>query len=164
MDLLTPGTGLIIWQLIIFVLLVILLAKLAWKPILNSLREREATIQLALDSAENARHEMAKLKSDNELLFKEARDERDKMMGEAREAATRMREEAQEEAKKAADKIVSDARAAILVEKAAAMKDVKIQVASFALEVAEKLIKKNLSDDAAQKALVDVYVNDLNLN
>lgn len=164
MQLLTPGVGLILWQLIVFVLLFFLLAKLAWKPIINSLKERELSIQGALDTAEKARLEMAQMKSDNEKLLKEAREERDKILREAREASNRMREEAELEAKKSADKIVADARAAINIEKQAALKDVKIQVAMFALEVAEKLMKKNLSDDKSQKALVENYINELKLN
>ena len=164
MDLLTPGTGLILWQLIVFVLLVILMAKLAWKPIIASLKERELSIQNALDTAEKARLEMAQLKSDNEKLLKEAREERDRILREAREASNKMKDDAQLEAKKSADRIVEEARAAIQIEKQAALKDVKIQVATFALDVAEKLLKKNLADDKAQKALVDNYVNDLKLN
>ncbi len=164
MDLLIPGEGLIIWQLIIFVALVFLLSKLAWKPIINSLKEREDSIQNALDTAERARAEMAQLKSDNEKLLKEAREERDKMMKEAREAANRLKDEAQGDAKKAADKIISDARAAIYVEKEAALKEVKIQVALFSLDIAEKLMKKNLSADKEQKALVEGYIKDLKLN
>lgn len=164
MELLTPGTGLIIWQLIIFVALVFLLSKLAWKPIINSLKEREGSIQNALDTAERARAEMAQLKSDNEKLLKEAREERDKMMKEAREASNRMKDEAQTEAKKAADKIISEARAAITVEKEAALKEVKVQVAMFSLAVAEKLMKKNLASDKEQKTLVEGYINDLKLN
>lgn len=164
MDLLTPGIGLIAWQFFIFILLVLLLAKLAWKPILSSLKEREDSIQNALSSAEKARDEMAKLKADNELLLKEAREERDKILREAREASGRLRDEAVAEAKKSADRIIQDARAAINIEKAAALKDVKIQVATFALEVSEKLLKKNLADDKAQKALVEGYINELKLN
>ena len=164
MELLTPGTGLILWQLIIFVLLVFLLAKLAWKPIINSLKERELSIQSALDTAEKARQEMALLKADNEKLLKEAREERDRILREAREVSGKMKEEAQLDARKAADKIIAEARAAINIEKQAALKDVKIQVATFALEVAEKLLKKNLADDKSQKALVESYINDLKLN
>jgi F-type H+-transporting ATPase subunit b len=164
MDLLTPGSGLIIWQTIIFVLLFIFLSKFAWKPILGSLKEREDSIQAALDTAEKARAEMAKLTSDNEKLLKEAREERDKMLKEAREVANRLKDEAQLDAKKAADKIITDARAAINIEKEAALRDVKTQVAMFSLEVAEKLMKKNLASDKEQKNLVEGYINDLKLN
>jgi F-type H+-transporting ATPase subunit b len=164
MELLTPGTGLILWQLIIFIALVFLLSKLAWKPIINSLKERESSIQSALDTAERARAEMAQLKSDNEKLLKEAREERDKMLKEARDIANRIKDEAQTDAKKSADKILAEARAAINVEKEAAMRDVRAQVALFSLEVAEKLMKKNLASDKEQKNLVEGYIKDLKLN
>ncbi|MBL0742160.1 F0F1 ATP synthase subunit B [Chryseolinea lacunae] len=164
MELLTPGTGLIIWQLIVFVLLFFLLSKLAWKPIMSSLKDREKSIQDALDTAENARREMAKLQADNANLLKEAREERDKMLRDAREAANRVVEEAQGIAKKSADKIIEDARAAINIEKQAALKDIRIQVSNFSLEIAEKLMKKNLADDASQKALVEAYIKDLKIN
>jgi len=164
MDLLTPGPGLIIWQLFVFVLLVILLGKLAWKPILSSLKEREESIQQALDSAEKAKVEMAALKSDNEKLLREAREERDKILRDAREAANRMHDQAQTDAKKNADKIIEDAKAIIQTEKNAALRDVKAQVAMFSLEIAEKLIKNNLKDDKAQKELADTFIKDLKLN
>lgn len=164
MQLLNPGIGLIIWQTIVFVLLFLLLAKLAWKPIITSLKDRERSIQDALDTAEKARHEMSQLKSDNEKLLKEAREERDRILREAREVSIRMREEAQLDAKKTSEKIVEDARAAINIEKQAALKEVKVQVAMFSLEIAEKLIKKNLSGDKAQKDLVETYVKDLKVN
>jgi F-type H+-transporting ATPase subunit b len=164
MDLLTPGTGLIIWQAIIFVLLFLLLSRLAWKPILNSLKERETSIQSALDTAEKARSEMSQLKADNEKLLKEAREERDKILKDAREASNRLKDEAQFEARKSAEKIIDDAREAIALEKQAALKEVKIQVAMFSLEVAERLMKKNLASDKAQKELVDSYIKDLKIN
>ncbi|MBT1699815.1 F0F1 ATP synthase subunit B [Fulvivirgaceae bacterium PWU4] len=164
MELLTPGTGLIIWQLIVFVLLVLLLSKLAWKPIINSLKERERSIQDALDTAEKARHEMSQLRSDNERLLKEAREERERILREAREVANRMKDEAQHDAKKTADKIIEDAKAAINIEKQAALKEVRIQVSMFALDIAEKLMKKNLSGDKAQKDLVEGYIKDLKIN
>jgi F-type H+-transporting ATPase subunit b len=164
MELLTPGTGLIIWQLIIFVLLFFLLSKLAWKPIISSLKEREGSIQNALDTAEKARLEMSQLKSDNEKLLRDAREEREKILREAREISNRMKEEAQAEAKKSADRIIADAKAAINIEKQAALKDVRTQVSMFALDVAEKLMKKNLSSDKAQKDLVEGYVKDLKIN
>ncbi|MEK6780862.1 MAG: F0F1 ATP synthase subunit B [Bacteroidota bacterium] len=164
MDLLSPGTGLIVWQLFVFVLLFLLLSKLAWKPILNSLKEREVSIQQALDSAEKAKIEMAMLKSDNEKLFKEAREERDKILRAAREAGSRLHDQAQAEAKKNADKLIEDAKAVINTEKAAALRDVRAQVALFSLEIAGKLMKKNLSGDKAQKDLADSLIKDLKLN
>lgn len=164
MELLTPGTGLIIWQLIIFLLLFFLLSKLAWKPIISSLKEREVSIQNALDTAEKARLEMSQLKSDNEKLLKEAREERDKILKEAREAGNRMKDEAQADAKRQADKIVEDARAAINIEKQAALKDVRTQVALFSLEIAEKLMREKLSEDKSQKQLVETYIKDLKIN
>lgn len=164
MDLLTPGTGLIIWQLIIFIGLFLVLAKFAWKPILGSLKEREDSIQQALDQAEKAKQEMAALKSDNEKLLKEAREERDKILRDARTASNRLVEEAQATAKKSADRIIEDAKAVIQTEKQAALRDVRAQVASFSLDIAEKLIKKNLAEDKQQKELVDSLIKDLKLN
>lgn len=164
MDLLLPGEGLIIWQAVVFLALFFLLAKLAWKPILGSLKEREESIQQALDSAEQAKKEMASLKADNEKLLREAREERDKILKEAREAANRLHDQAQADAKKNADKLIDDAKAVIQTEKNAALRDVKAQVAAFSLEVAEKLIKKNLADDKAQKELADSYIKELKLN
>ena len=164
MELLTPGTGLIVWQTFVFLLLVFLLGKLAWKPILSSLKEREQSIQEALDTAEKARLELSRLKSDNENLLKQARDERDKMLREAREASNRLKDEAQAEAKKVADKIIDDARTTIGIEKQAALKEIKIQVAMFSLEVAERLLKEKLSNDKTQKELVQKYVNDIKVN
>jgi F-type H+-transporting ATPase subunit b len=164
MELLQPGTGLIIWQFIVFVALFIFLAKFAWKPILGSLKEREESIQHALDTAERAKEEMTLLKADNEKLLREAREERERIMREAREASNRLKEDATVEAKKAADKIISDARAAINIEKQAALKEVKVQVAMFSLSIAEKLMKKNLSTDKAQRDLVEEYVKDIKVN
>jgi len=164
MEFLTPGTGLLFWQVVIFVALVILLAKFAWKPILSSLKEREESIQTALDQAEKAKLEMASLKSDNEKLLKEAREERDKILRDARAAGNRLHEEAQASAKKIGDKMIDDAKSIINTEKQAALRDVKAQVALFSLEIAEKLIKKNLSDDKSQKELTETLIKDLKLN
>jgi F-type H+-transporting ATPase subunit b len=164
MELLTPGTGLILWQLIVFVALFFLLSKLAWKPIISSLKERENSIQEALSTAEKARNEMAQLKSDNEKLLKEAREERDRILREAREVANKLKDDAATDAKKSAEKIVEEARAAINIEKQAALKEVKIQVAMFSLQIAEKLLKKNLAGDKEQKELVEGFIKDVKLN
>lgn len=164
MDFLLPANGLLFWQVVIFLSLVFVLGKFAWKPILSSLKEREESIQQALDQAEKAKQEMASLKSDNEKLLKEAREERDKILRDARSAANQIHDEAQNSAKKTADKIIADAKAVINTEKAAALRDVKAQVAQFSLEIAEKLIKKNLADDKAQKELTESLIKDLKLN
>lgn len=164
MDLLSPGTGLIVWQLLVFLLLVLVLSKMAWKPILSSLKEREASIQEALNSAEKAKSEMASLKADNEKLLREARDERDKILRDARDAAGRLHDQAQTEARKNADKIIEDAKAVIQTEKAAALRDVKAQVALFSIEIAGKIMKKNLANDQAQKELADTFIKDLKVN
>ena len=164
MELLTPGTGLIIWQLIVFLLLFFLLAKLAWKPIINSLKDREQSIQDALDTAEKARLEMSRLKADNENLLKLAREEREKILRDARDASNRIKDEAQVDAKKAADRIIEDARVAINAEKVAALKEVKALVANLSLEIAGKILQKNLADDKAQKNLTQEYIKDLKLN
>ena len=164
MEFWTPGTGRLFWQIVIFVGLFFLLKAYAWKPILASLKEREDSIQSALDAAEKAKMEMASLKSDNEKLLKDSHEERDRILREARDAANRLHDEAQVAAKKNADKIIEDAKAIIQIEKQAAMRDVKAQVAMFSLEIAEKLIKKNLAEDTQQKELVDTYMKDLKLN
>jgi len=164
MELLTPGSGLFFWQLIVFIGLFLILAKYAWKPMLTGIKEREASIQQALDSAEKAKNEMASLKSDNEKLLREAREERDRILREARQAAIAINDQAQAEAKRNADRLIEDAKSVIQVEKNAALRDVRAQVALFSIEIAEKLIKKNLATDAAQKALVEEFIKDLKLN
>jgi len=164
MDLLTPGVGLIFWQALIFLILLFVLSKMAWKPLLNALKEREETIQGSLDAADKARQQMASMQADSEALLKEAREERDKILRTAQEAANRMNEEARNDAKKSADKIIEDAKSVIQTEKQAALRDIKEQVALFSLEVAEKLMRKNLSDDKAQKELTNRFVDELKLN
>ncbi len=164
MELLTPGYGLIFWQVVVFLLLFFLLSKMAWKPILTSLKEREESIQGSLDLAEKAKQEMTALKAGNEKLLKEAREERDKILRDARDAANRLHDQAQTDSRKNGDKIIEDAKAVIQTEKLAALREVKEQVALFSLEVAERLIKNNLKDDKAQRELVDRYVNDLKIN
>ncbi len=164
MELLTPGTGLIFWQAVVFLGLFLLLSKFAWKPILTSLKERETSIQAALDSAEKAKAEMASLKSDNEKLLKEAREERDKILRDARDAASRIQDEAQEGAKKNADRMIEEAKSVINAEKQTALREVRELVAKFSIEVAEKVIKKNLSSDKAQQELAQGFVKEIKLN
>ena len=164
MELLTPGSGLIFWQAVIFLALIILLRKFAWGPIIDGLKERENDISGALEAAKAAKDEMASLKADNEKLLADARKERDSMLKEAIATANQIKEEAKEETSKITAKMMEEAKATIENEKKAALADVKTQVAMLSLEITEKLIRKQFGDGKAQKALVDEYVKDLNLN
>lgn len=164
MDLLTPSLGLVFWQLIGFLVLLYLLKKFAWKPILASLNAREDSINEALQAAEVAKNEMKMLQAENEKLLDEARLERDKILNDALVAAKNIREEARQEASQIGNKIISDAKAVIEIEKQAALTEMKNQVAILSLEIAEKLLRKELSNEKAQKVLVQDYMKDLNVN
>lgn len=164
MDLITPEFGLFFWQTIVFLILIFLMAKYAWKPILGSIREREASINDALDSAENAKKEMQNLQADNEKLLQEARMERDAMLKEAREIKDRVISEASGEAQEKANKIVAQAQVTIQNEKNAAMADIKNQVAALSIEIAEKVLRKELKDDGKQRELVNEMLEDVTLN
>ena len=164
MEFVTPGLGLLFWMVIVFGLLLFLLKKFAWKPILDAVNEREEGIKNALLSAENAKREMQNLKSDNEKLLAEARAERDLMMKEAREIKEKMIADAKSEAQAAGEKMISQAKAAIESEKNAAMAELKNQVSSLSLEIAEKLLKDELSNKEAQTKLVEKMLGDAKLN
>jgi len=156
--------GLFIWQTLIFVGLILLLKKFAWKPILDAVNEREEGIKEALLSAKNAKQEMQNLKSDNEKLIAEARLERDAMMKEAREIKDKMINDAKTEAQAQGLKMIEQAKAAIQSEKNAAMADLKNQVSSLSIEIAEKVLKSELSDKASQTKLVEKMLGDAKLN
>ena len=156
--------GLFIWQTLIFVGLILLLKKFAWKPILDAVNEREEGIKEALLSAKNAKQEMQNLKSDNEKLIAEARLERDAMMKEAREIKDKMINDAKTEAQVQGLKMIEQAKAAIQSEKNAAMADLKNQVSSLSIEIAEKVLKSELSDKASQTKLVEKLLGDAKLN
>jgi F-type H+-transporting ATPase subunit b len=156
--------GLFFWQAVVFVLLLLLLRKFAWKPILNAVNEREQGIKNALDSAEKAKLEMANLQADNEKLLQEARAERESMMKEAREIKTKMIADAKEEAQAEANKVIANAQAAIQNEKKAAVAELKDQVASLSLEIAEKVVKAELSGKDKQLKLVEDMLKDATLN
>jgi len=164
MDLIIPSAGLIFWQLIGFLALLFILVKFAWKPMLASLAEREASIDGALKSAEQARNEMANLKAENEKLLQEARLERDVILKKAQEASVKMIEDAKTEASKQGAQLIESAKAVIETEKKAALTEVKNQVALLTLEVTEKLLRKKLSDDKVQVELDDQFIKDLKLN
>lgn len=164
MDLITPEIGLFFWQTIVFLVLLFLMAKFAWKPILSSIRNREQSINDALASAENARKEMQNLQSDNEQLMKEARAERDAILREARELKEKVIADASDEAKVKADKIVADAKRSIELEKQAAMADLKSQVASLSIEIAEKVVRNELSSKEKQHQMINEMIGDATLN
>ncbi|MEK6479111.1 F0F1 ATP synthase subunit B [Catalinimonas sp. 4WD22] len=164
MDLLTPDFGLIVWQILIFLVVLFVLSKFAWRPIINGLNERENSINESLLSAEKARNEMAELKADNEKLLAEARKERDNILKDATAAANKLREEAKEQAAQEGARIIADAKASIETQKNAALAEVKDQVAQLSVQIAEKILREKLSDDKAQKEYVSKLVNDLNVN
>lgn len=156
--------GLFFWQLLIFVGLIFLLKKFAWKPILDAVNEREEGIKTALLSAENARKEMQNLQSDNQRILQEARMERDSMMKEAREIKEKMITDSKNEAQAQGQKMIEQAKAAIESEKNAAMAELKLQVSTLSLEIAEKLLKDELSNKDAQIKLVEKMLGDTKLN
>jgi F-type H+-transporting ATPase subunit b len=164
MDLVTPDIGLIFWTTLSFLILLFILGKFAWKPILNSVNDRETSILKALKEAENAREEMKNLSADNERILKDARIEREAMIKEARDIKVKMISDAKEEAKTTADAIISKAQEAIENEKKSAMADLKSQMASLSIEIAEKVVKQELSNKDKQLKLVEDMLNDSTLN
>ena len=156
--------GLFFWQAIILVILIVLLAKFAWKPILAALAAREEGISNALLAAENAKKEMQNLKADNEKLLADARAERDAMIKEAREIKEKMIADAKSEAQAQGEKMIESAKASIESEKNAAMAELKNQVSSLSLEIAETLLKGELSNKEAQTKLVEKMLGDAKLN
>ncbi len=164
MKLITPDFGLLIWTGVVFVLLLFILTKFIWKPILASVNAREKKISDALELAERTKAEMTALQAENEKILAEARVERDAIVKDAKEVATKMVEDAKAAAKSEADKIAESARAAIASEKAAAIAELKTQVAAISLEIAETIIRGELSSDEKQKALAEKLAADINMN
>ncbi len=156
--------GLFFWQILVLIVLIFLLRKYAWGPILKSLNEREEGIQKALDSAEEAKKEMQSLKADNEKMKQEARQERDAMLKEAQQMKKQMISEAAEEAAKKADDIIAKAQTAIESEKKAAIDDLRQQVSQYSVEIAEKVLQQELKDKKEQQKLVNKYLEDVKLN
>ena len=151
-------------QTILFLILIFLMVKFAWKPILNALNDREEGIKDALDSAEKAKMEMANLQADNEKLLNEARLERESMLKEARELKVKMIEDAKGEASLQANKMIEQAQAAIASEKQAAIADLKSQVANLSIDIAEKVVREELSNKDKQLKLVESMLSDATLN
>ena len=156
--------GLFFWQILIFVGLILLLKKFAWKPILDAVNDREQGIKDALLSAENARQEMQNLQADNQRILNEARAERDAMLKEAREMKEQMIADSKNEAQSQGQKMIEQAKAAIESEKNAAMAELKSQVSTLSLSIAEKLLKEELSNKESQTKLVEKMLGDVKLN
>ena len=156
--------GLFFWQALILVILIILLVKFAWKPIMTAITEREAGIAGALAAAEAARKEMQNLQADNERILQEARAERDAMLKEAREIKEKTIADAKHAAEIEGEKMIEQAKATIESEKNAAMAELKTQVSGLSLEIAEKILKNQLSDTTAQTQLVERMLEDVKLS
>src|ERR1700756_3354613 len=153
MGLVTPAFGLIFWMLVTFAIIFFILKKFAWKPILKMIQEREHGIEKALKSADDALETMRELKSSNEKILAEARAEKDAIINEAKTKA-----------KQEADKLVAQARETINTEKLAAIAELKAQVATLSIDIAEKILKEHLSSDDKQKTLVNNLVKEVTLN
>ena len=164
MEIITPGLGLLFWMTISFLILVFILGRYAWKPIMKSLKDRETKIEEALHQADKAHEEMKQLKFSNEQLLKEAKEERDGILRDARAVRDKIIEEARLRASEEADRIVESARESIKYEKMEALTELKNQIALLSVEIAEKLVKKQLESDQSQKELIDKYLNSINFN
>ena len=164
MELVQPAIGLVFWMLLGFSIIFLILWKFAFPAILNGLKEREKGIQDALDEAKKAREEMAGLKAENERVLLEARNERDRILKEARETKDQIVNEARGKAQVEADRLIGIARDAIRNEKMAAITELKNQVATLSIEIAEKVIRQQLSSDEKQKALVQELLKDVKMN
>ncbi len=164
MELIQPAIGLVFWMIVSFLALLLILKKFAWKPILKMLSDREHSIAEALNTAKKAREEMASLKADNERLLQEARLERDRMLKEARDTKDAIIAEAKNKAHEEGQKMVAAARETIQTEKNAALTELKNQVASMSIQIAEKIMRTELANDEKQKALVQQMLKDANMN
>ena len=164
MQLLSPGLGLLVWTFVAFLLVFFILKKFAWKPILETLKERETGIAEAIASADKIKTEMAALKNENEALLAQAREERAVLIKEAKETANKMVSDAKEKARAEYDRIVANAQTAITQQKNAALTDVKNQVGSLVIEVAEKVLRRELANKAEQEAYIKGLAEVVNMN
>lgn len=156
--------GLFVWQVLIFVGLIFLLKKFAWKPILDAVNEREEGIKNALLSAENAKKEMQNLQADNQRILQEARLERDTMLKEAREMKDKIIADSKTEAQEQGLKMIEQAKTSIQAEKSAAMAEMKAHVSNLSIEIAEKLLKAELTNKDSQTQLVEKMLSEAKLN
>lgn len=164
MDLLTPDLGLLFWQLVIFGALFFILSKFAWKPITASLKERDTNIQSALDMAEQTRREMTALKADNDKLLAQARAEREIILRGAKEAADKLLADTQKKAQAEGQRILEQARESMQNERVKMVADMKKEVVTLSIEVAEKVLRRELADKTAQEKLVQDLVSTSRLN
>ena len=164
MDLITPELGLVFWTLVTFLILLFILRKFAWKPILGAVSDREEGIKDALASAEKARQEMENLTADNERILQEARAEREAMLKDARDVKNKMIADAKGEAQAQASKMIEQAQLAIESEKKAAMAELKSNVAGLSLDIAEKVVRDELSNKDKQLKLVEDMLGEATLN
>ena len=164
MQLVTPGIGLLFWMLVSFSLVLFVLGKYAWKPIMKGIHQREDTIEKALEAANVAKKEMLKLKAGNEQLLRDAKDERDALMRDARKLKEAILDEAREKAHEEADRIIENARENIQFEKMAAINELKNQIASISIEIAEKLIGKELENKEQQQQLTEKLLSEVKIN
>jgi F-type H+-transporting ATPase subunit b len=164
MDLVTPGIGMIFWSTLFFLILLFVLGRFAWPAILAAVVARNESIRRALDAADKAKEEMAQLKADNERILAEAKAERDALLKEAKEVKDKMIAEAKEKASEEAKKLVQGAKEAIRTEKAAAMNEMKEQMATLSVDIAEKILRLKLEESKAQKELVDKLISEADLN
>jgi F-type H+-transporting ATPase subunit b len=164
MELVTPGIGLLFWMLISFSIVLLILKKFAWKPILNALKERENSIKEELESAKKAHEEMDLLKADNEKIVMEARSERDRMLKDAREAKEQIIAEAKIKASGETEKLIEIARLNIQNEKEAAITEIKNQVVYLSLNIAEKILNRELKDREEQRKFVESLLKEISLN
>ena len=164
MGLVMPDFGLFFWMLVSFSLLLWILKRFAWGPILKMLSDRENLIVEALKSAENAKEEMKRLQSGNEKILREATLERERIVKEARDLKESIIRDAKHEAGVEANKVLENARASIERERVAAIGDIKNLIANFSVEIAGKILEEKLTDDSRQKELVQNYIDKINLN
>jgi F-type H+-transporting ATPase subunit b len=164
MELVTPGIGLVFWMLLSFSIVLFILKKFAWKPILKMIKDREESIDSALKMADKAKEEMTKLQSDNERIIAEARKERDNLLKEAREIKEKIIADAKNQAGVEANKLIENAKTSIHSEKMAALSEIKNQIAFLSVDIAEKILKKELSSDSRQKEYIESLIKDVNLN
>ncbi|MGL5890826.1 MAG: F0F1 ATP synthase subunit B [Bacteroidia bacterium] len=164
MELVKPELGLFFWMMVTFLIVLFLMTKFAWKPIMKMIKDREVSIEDALKSAEKAKAEIASMQADNERLLNEARRERDTMLKEARDMKDAIVGEAKGKAKVEADKLLASAREAIQNEKMAAITDLKNQVAQLSIDIAERMLKRELSAESKQKELISDLLKDAKLN